>query len=138
MANFRGYLLKASNTGAIFPNRLIEISSFSSTPNIREEIKAVRDDYTRDLTRVTASGLKTSMSFTTMELDLNELEQVLNFFTEAEVDLLQRKIQLEYWNDESLRYDEGYFYRPDITYVKKEITNDNIIYEPITIELIEY
>lgn len=138
MARFSGYLLKAVNTGAIFPNKYIELGSFNSDPNNREEVKAVRDDYTRNLTRVTATGTKSSFSFTTLELDLNELEDVLQFFTNAEVDHLQRKIQLEYWNDEDLAYKTGYFYRPNITYTKKEITTNNIIYNPITIELVEY
>lgn len=139
-ATFKGYLLKALKTGAIFPNAFIEIASFDSTPNAREEIKAERDDYTRDLIRVTAAGTKSSMSFNTMALHLNELESVLGFFTSGEepADKLQRKIHLEYWNDEDLAYKQGWFYRPNIKYTKREISNDDIIYEPIKIELVEY
>lgn len=142
MANFKGYLLKATKTNTIFPNEYIAVESFDSTPNVREEVKAVRDDYTRDLIRVTAPGTKSSFSFSTNELTLTELEEILNFFTSAEEPTqeahLQRKVQLEYWNDEDFAYKTSYFYRPDIKYTKKNISSDNIKYKPITIELVEY
>ena len=58
MANFEGYLFKKTVTQGTstidvpFPNRYIALDTWSSTPNQREEIKAYRDDNTRDLTRV--------------------------------------------------------------------------------------
>lgn len=138
MPTFKGYLMKAVKTGAIFPNKLIQIDTFGQTPNVREEIKADRDDYTRDLIRITAQGTKTNWSFSTVPLNISTLYQVQKFFTDAEVDHLQRKIQLEYWNDETLAYKTGYFYRPDITYTKNSISDTDIDYDPITIELVEY
>lgn len=87
---------------------------------------------------MTAVGTKTSISFKTTELQLNELESVQRFFTTAETDKLQRKIELEYWNDEDLSYKTGFFYRPNIKYTKKEISHNDIIYNPLTIELVEY
>ena len=67
MSNWRGYFIKATETGQIFPNEYIAWESYESEPNHREEIKAYRDDNTRDLTRVTAEGTKTSLTFTTRE-----------------------------------------------------------------------
>lgn len=130
-------MLKATKTGAIFPNALIELGSFDQLPNAREQIKAEREEYSRDLNMITAPGTKTSMKFNTMELSLAELELVLGFFTTAEDDNLKRTISLEYWNDESLAYKTGIFYRPNITYTKKSISSNDIIYKPISIELIE-
>jgi len=135
---FNGYLLKATATKAIFPNQYIEVASYEATPNIREEIKAVRDEYTRDLIRVTAEGTKTRIRFSTLELHLSQLREIIKFFTDAETDHLQRKLELEYWNDEELAYKTGTFYRADIQYTKKEISANDIIYEPIDIELVEY
>lgn len=60
MANFEGYLFKSGSD--IFPHQYINYESYSTLPNSREEIKAYRDDNTRDLTRVTASGTKSSFS----------------------------------------------------------------------------
>ena len=65
MANspFKGYLLRAVATDAILSGEFINTSSWKSTPNQREEIKAWRDDNTRNLYRITAKGKKSAFSF---------------------------------------------------------------------------
>lgn len=139
MSNFRGYLLKATANNKIFPQKYIALESYSSEPNHREEIKAYRDDNTRDLTRITAEGTKTSISFTTRNnLHLAEKEEIQKFFTSAESVALERKITLEYWNDEENIYKTGVFYRPDIKFQIKQIMEDDIVYKEITISLVEY
>ena len=66
MSNWAGYLLKAVKTNAIFPHKYIAYESYNTTPNQREEIKAYRDDNTRDLTRITAEGTKSVFGFAAM------------------------------------------------------------------------
>ena len=136
MANFEGYLFKKTVTQGTsivdvpFPNRYIALDTWSSTPNQREEIKAYRDDNTRDLTRVTAQGKKSKFSFKTRKkLHLNEKKEIQQFFTSSEVDANQRKIQLTFWNDESNSYKTGYFYRPNMEFKIYKITDDDIIYD---------
>ena len=139
MSNWRGYFIKATETGQIFPNEYIAWESYESEPNHREEIKAYRDDNTRDLTRVTAEGTKTSLTFTTREnLHLEDKMAIQEFFTDAESVALERKINLEYWNDEDNDYHTADFYRPDIKFKIKKITANDIIYKEITIDLVEY
>ena len=139
MSSWRGYFIKATATGQIFPNEYIAWESYESEPNHREEIKAYRDDNTRNLTRVTAEGTKTSLAFTTREnLHLNDKIAIQEFFTYAETNHLERKINLEYWNDESNDYKTADFYRPDIRFQIKKITDDDIIYKEIKIDLVEY
>lgn len=139
MADFKGYLMKSTSNNTIFPHKYIQIDSFSTTPNAREEIKAVRDENTRDLTRVTASGTKSSITFSTLDgLNKSQVEEILNFFTSAETNALQRKLQLIYWNMEEMKYKTGYFYRPDITYQIREISNNDFICNEFEISLIEY
>lgn len=145
MANFEGYLFKKTITQGTstidvpFPNRYIALDTWSSTPNQREEIKAYRDDNTRDLTRVTAQGKKSKFSFKTRKkLHLNEKKEIQQFFTSSEVDANQRKIQLTFWNDESNSYKTGYFYRPNMEFKIYKITDDDIIYDEMSFELIEY
>lgn len=136
---FSGYLLKAVATNTVFPNEYIKFSSWNSTPDQREELKAYRDDNTRDLTRITASGKKSIFSFTTRDgLHLSDKQAVQAFFYNAEVDHDQRKVQLEFWNDETNSYDTGYFYRPNMPFPIKRLTEDDIIYGELNIELIEY
>ena len=48
MSAFKGYLLRAVATNTVFPNNYIVYEGWDSTPNQREEIKAIRDDNTRD------------------------------------------------------------------------------------------
>ena len=137
MANFEGYLFKSGSD--IFPHQYINYESYSTLPNSREEIKAYRDDNTRDLTRVTASGTKSSFSFKTRpNLHLTDVEEILKFFTSHESSALERKIELTYWNNESLEYKTSNFYRADITFEIKQITDNDIIYNEAEISLVEY
>ena len=139
MDAFRGYLLKAISTGDVFPHEYMKLETWDSTPNSREEIKAFRDENSRDLVRVTAAGKKSSFSFQTRsKLNLSQKQEVQAFFTNAESDHTQRKVELEFWNDEDNEYKTGYFYRPDISFPIYKITDDDIIYKEITIECVEY
>ena len=139
MAAFAGYLLKAVATNTPFPNKYIQCETWESTPDQREELVAYRDDNTRNLVRVTASGKKSVFSFKTREnLHLAEKEAIQKFFTDAEVDHEQRKVQLEFWNDETNSYDTGYFYRPNMPFPIKRITDNDIIYGELNLEFVEY
>ena len=138
---FAGYLLAAvvGTTITSFPNKYIEYESWDSTPDQREEIVAYRDDNTRDLTRVTAAGKKTVFSFTVREgIHLAEKQEIQNFFYNAEEDHEQRKIKLQFWNDDTNSYDVGYFYRPNMHFPIKRITDNDIIYKQLTLDFVEY
>ena len=139
MSNWRGYFFKAVATGRIFPNEYINWASYDSTPNHREEIKAYRDENTRDLTRITAAGKKTSIHFDTRpKLNLEQKMDIQNFFTSAESDPDQRRITLEFWNDEENTYKTGDFYRPNLQFKIRKITDDDIFYESMSMDLVEY
>lgn len=143
MVTFNGYLLKAVKTNKIFPSEYILTETWNSTPKQREEIKAYRDDNTRDLTRVTAQGTKSVFSFETRNnLHLEDKIAIQKFFTDAEEDTeeahLQRKVQLQYWNDETNQYETSYFYRPDIQFTIKKITTNDILYNSFKFDFVEY
>lgn len=142
MANkWKNYFIKAVGASQPFPMKYIIEESWNSEPDVREEIKAERDDNTRDLYRKTASGMKSSFSFTTRDLHLEEMQEVLNYFTSNEPTPLarqQRKIQLEYWNDEEFNYKTAYFYRPNMKFNIKHTTPTDIIYKGLTLEFVEY
>lgn len=135
--NFQGYLFKSGND--IFPLKYILYESWETTPNQREEIKAYRDDNTRNLTRVTAAGKKSKITFSIRDnISLEDKIIIQTFFTSHEVNAEERKIQITYWNDEENTYKTGYFYRPNATFKISHITDDTIFYKGIKIELIEY
>lgn len=140
--SFRGYLVKAVRTNTVFPLQFIQYDSYKSTPNQREEIKAYRDDNTRDLTRVTASGKKSVIEFKLRPLHLEDKMSVQQWLYNA-MDTTQeaheqRKLQLEFWDDEENVYKTGYFYIPNTDFQIKRIQDEDIIYKEITLKFIEY
>jgi hypothetical protein len=143
--SWQGYLIKKTVTvgtttvDVFFPDRYIALESYDCTPNQREEIKAYRDDNTRNLTRITAQGKKTKITFKTRKhLHLAEKMEIQNFFTSSESDPDQRKIYLTVWNDETNDYFSAYFYRPNMKYPIYKISDTDIIYNEFQFELIEY
>ena len=142
-SDWKGFLLKARKTNnddwEEFPLKYINESSWESTPNQREELKAYRNENTRNLTRVTAQGKKSSITFTTRpNLHLHDKIVIQNWFTRNENNHSQRRITLKYWNDEENDYKTGDFYRTDIPFKIKKVTADDIIYDEVKIELVEY
>jgi len=134
---FEGYLLKSGNS--IFPHKYMQLSSWKTTPNQREEIKAYRDDNTRNLTRVTAAGRKTAIQFKTRpHLHLSDKQIIQNWFVSHETNHDERKLPITFWNDESNTYQTGYFYRPNMEFKIEKITDDDIIYGEFTFDLVEY
>lgn len=136
---FNGYLIKATKNNKIFPHKYIEADTYTTVPNQREELKAYRDDNTRNLTRITASGMKTTIAFDTRAgLHLSEIQEIENFFKSNESDNIQRKINLQYWDNENFTYKTGTFYRANMTYEMKTIQSNDIIYNAVHFDLIEY
>lgn len=137
MGYFKGYLLKSVKSGKIFPDYLLQLENYSSTPLQRTEIDAYRDTVNL-LHRTTSPNHKTSIKFTTLRLNLDEMRIIRNWFNAAFSNSNQRKLTVEYWDDELLDYRQMTAYCPDITYQYKKISADNIIYMPTTFQLIEY
>lgn len=143
---FEGYLLKSGND--VLDNKFIDWASYDSSPKQREEIKAERDDNTRDLIRVTAPGMKTAIHFKTRDgLHLADKTAFMNWLSNHYIDATQRRISpLTYWNDESGAYETstaspnggGGFYVSNFKFPIKHITDDDIIYGSVDIDLIEY
>lgn len=142
-SDWKGYLLQArksnNDSWQKFPMKYINETSWDTTPNQREEIKAYRNENNRNLTRVTAGGRKTSINFKTRpNLLLKDKIAIQKFFTDNENNKAQRRVTLRYWNDEENKYDTGDFYRTDTKFTIKKITDDTIIYDAIEIQLVEY
>jgi hypothetical protein len=137
-SNFKGYLLKFGDVE--LPNSYLVLGGSESTPKQREEIEAYRDDDSRTLHRVTASGKKTSQKFKFRSLTDTQLKALKNVMNNSLVSAKERKYTITYWDDENLQYDSGDFYIPDITYTRKRIDEKkNILYyDEFEMEIIEY
>lgn len=144
--NWQGYLLKAVKTNQIFPDTYINFESWDSTPKQREELKAYRDDNTRNLTRVTADGMKSKFAFKIRDdITLEDKIEIQKFFTDAMDEETnpteakkQRKVELQYWNDDSNKYSTGTFYIPNMNFPIKKITDATIYYSELTFSFVEY
>lgn len=135
--NFKGYLIKFTKTNTIFPQKYIQAKTYESIPLQRTEISAYRDSNNL-LHRVTSPNAKTKLTFQTRTLTIEELQEIRNTLNAAYSISSQRKLTLEYWDDELLDYRTMTAYMPDVTYKIKAISNDNIKYEPLTFTFIEY
>ena len=139
---FAGYLIAHTNGSSPLDNKYIDWSSYDSSPKQREEIKAERDDNTRDLIRVTASGMKTAIHFKTRDgLHLTDKTAFMNWFKALQTDAerqKQRKVDIRYWDDDAGDYATGTFYMANPKFSIKHITGDDIIYNSTDIDLIEY
>lgn len=138
MAQFKGYLLRFPKNGLQFPHKLIAKETYQATPLQRTEIKAYRDSNNL-LRRVTSPNNKTKITFSTKDgLTLSEMQTIRNVLNGAMTNSQQRKLEVEYWDDELLAYRTMTAYMPDITYTPKKITADNIIYTAVNFTFIEY
>lgn len=135
MESFQGYLLKFSNT--ILPHEYIQLDTYQSTPNQRLELSAYRDSNT-DLHRVTSQNYKTTIKFDTMPLTLAQKIDLQTKMRAGLVNAIERKYQVTYWNDEDNQYDTKYFYIPDVAFPIHSITENDIRYNPVSFEFIQY
>lgn len=136
--NFNGYLIRFPKSNKYFPHKLIAIDSYKCTPLQRTEIKAYRDS-NNFLHRTTSPNYKTKIEFTTVDnLYLNDMRSVRSVLNSSWDNSQQRKIRIEYWDDELLAYRIMTAYMPDITYTVKTISSQNIRYNAVTFTFIEY
>lgn len=139
---WEGYFFKLTRTNVEFDKHFIQWDSYLSTPNQREEIKAYRDENTRDLHRVTAPGMKSKIEFTTLPfLSYTQKCAIQDFFRSSCTadEWKERKVQLTYWNDEDNTYYTAYFYIPDIQFKIHHLDENGYpVYNSLDIHLIEY
>ena len=122
-----------------FPMRFVAFNGVHISPNVREEIKAIRDENTRRLTRVTADGMKTSISLDILGgLNNEERKTVIGWFTAHETSAKERKVPLLYYDMDADTYDTGDFYRANADWDWLYQTDNDIIWDAFTIELVEY
>lgn len=137
---FSGWLIKFG--GVTLPNSFILADGWESTPNQRIEIDAYRDANVL-LHRETSENFKTSIKLNIRSLNLAEMtafKKVIGLATLSVNDKKQRKVAVNYWNDETLQYEYAEMYMPDVTYTIHTVNEEtrDIEYNSFKIELIEY
>lgn len=138
--HFAGYLIKFPATGQEFPHKYIAKDSYQSTPLQRTDLKAYRDNDIL-LHRIVSPNYKTKIEFSTIDkLKLKQLEQIQAILSAARINTKERKLSVEYWDDELMEYRTMLAaYQTDTTYPVSTISRfGNIKYRPIKFTFIEY
>lgn len=132
---FAGYLIKKE--AAELSMKYIKAESYTSTPDQRMDLSADRDT-TGLLHRDVVAHKPMKIEFTTPYITNEDVAELNTFFGFA--DNLERKVTLEYYDQETDSYKTGTFYVPDINYIiyNVNISNDTILYQPIRYAFIEY
>lgn len=140
---YAGYLIKlGGSNGTSLPFKYFKAESYSCTPNQRMEASANRA-VTGVLVRSTVSHTATKIEFETPFLTNTErkaLNDLLWAAMGSAANRLERKLDLEYYDDEMDTYKTGTFYVPDVQYsiYKVDNTRNIITYSPVRYAFIEY
>ena len=122
-----------------FPMTYVAKGGYTCNPNQREEIKAYRDENTRNLTRVTATGHKTSIKLKMLGgLNNAQRKEIRDWFLSHETNANQRKINLWYYDTDTEGYGSGSFYRANIEFTALYVTETDVIWDAFEIELVQY
>lgn len=113
------------------------VKSMESTPIIMLDLESYNDsDGTLHRTVLDKHGAK--FEFTTPPMHMNAKEQFMSKLREQFIDKKARKVQLEYYNDETGNYDTGIFYVPDFVFHPLFNTSTGIVYDGIRVVFISY
>lgn len=137
---FNGYLIKlGGGGGAILPMNFISPQSYKSTPNQRMEAEAARS-ITGVLHRTTVEHTATKIEFKTTVLTNRELHTLNNLLDDHFIDRLERKIEINYYDQETDSYRDAICYMPDVDYTINRIDTETntVYYDPIRYAFIEY
>ena len=137
---YNGYLIKLGGSGgAILPMEYISPQSYKSTPNQRMESEAARS-ITGVLHRTTVEHTATKIEFKTTVLTNKQLRTLNNLLRTYFSDNLERKITINYYDQETDDYRNATCYMPDVDYTISRIDTDTnlVYYEPIRYAFIEY
>lgn len=95
-------------------------------------------DNTGYLHRAVLPNGKTSITFSTHILSLDQKINMQHIISQGVTNFTQRRCTVTFWDDETNSYRTSDFYMPDIKYQVMDATDTDILYNPITVELIEY
>lgn len=140
---FNGYLikLKAANGNPTeeLQMKYMGIESYSATPNQRMESSANRAT-TGLLHRTTVEHTATKIEFETPVITNLDVAELNAMFQRHFTDALQRKIVIEYYDNETDSYKEATCYMPDVQFkiMRVDKVLNILYYSPIRYAFIEY
>lgn len=137
---FNGYLIKIGGAnGTVLPMKYIKLEGYAITPNQRMETEAKRA-VTGLLHRSTVEHTATKIEFNTPIMTNLDVDAMMTLFRNAWTNVIERKLTIQYYDEETNSYKEAEVYMPDIKFEIDHIeSNANIIvYKEIRVAFIEY
>ena len=137
---FNGYLIKLGGAGGTeLPMKYIAIGSYKSTPDQRMESKATRS-VTGILHRTTVEHKAVKIEFTTPAITNKDVSALNTLLQGQYIDALERKIKIQFYNQETDSYREATCYMPDVDYTIDHIdlSTNTVVYNPVRFAFIEY
>lgn len=135
---FNGTLLKVG--GRTVPLKYILLDTYQATPNQRQDINSYRD-LKQDLHRTVAENYKSVVKFRTRSLNEEKMRDLMdNYITAGFSDVKERKAPLEFYDPETGGYYSGNYYlvQPSFKIRKVDPEKNDIRYEPMDLEFIQY
>ncbi len=133
---FNGSLLTFGGTKV--PLKYIKADSYKVVPNRRQDLDPYRDA-NGNLHRNTLSHTATTISFETKPMWNSDFATFMALLRNNYSNTLEKKISVTYYCPDLDSYKTGTFYVPDVEYSIYMIKDGTkILYNPVTIELIEY
>ena len=137
---FNGYLIKVGgSSGTVLPMKHMRHESYKATPDQRLETDAKRD-LTGLLHRNTVEHTATKIEIETPVITNIDLQSLLTILRSHWSNQLERKVTIQYYNEETDGYKTAECYVPDIDYTIDHIdlTKNIVFYKPVRIAFIEY
>lgn len=132
---FNGSLLTFGGTNV--PLKYIKADSYAVTPNRRQDLDPYRDA-NGELHRNTLSHTATTIKFETKAMWNNDFATFMSLIRNSYSDDLEKKVSVTYYCPDLDSYKTGDFYVPDVEYSIYMVKGTKILYNPVTVELIEY
>lgn len=137
---FSGYLIKIGGSGGTeLPMTYMKAESYKATPSQRMEVKAARDA-TGVLHRNTVEHTATKIEFETPPMTNRDVATLMGLFRSNWSNENERRLDIEYYNEEEDDYITADVYIPDIQYpiYRIDLATNTVYYNPIRIAFIEY
>ena len=138
--SFSGYLIKLGGTGGdILPLDYMKIGGYKATPNQRMESEAGRA-VTGFLHRTTVEHTSTKIEFETPPMTNTQQAQMMQLIKSHFTNAKERRLTIEYYNEEDDDYAIADVYMPDIEYTINRIDTgtNTIYYDSFRVAFIEY
>ena len=132
---FNGSLLTFGGTNV--PLKYIKADSYKVVPNRRQDLDPYRDA-NGNLHRNTLSHTATTISFQTIPMWNSDFATFMSLLRNRYSDSQEKKVSVTYYCPDLDSYKTGDFYVPDVEYQINMVLGTRILYDPVTIELIEY